>query len=314
MKTLNGLILDVPPYLKPSYRISPFETKYLSIHYNNSKKKKDSRINRYFDIRFPNQNHILTLNARGAIEQAIQILGLSKNDTVTIFTTTNNLYISSCVTNVIEKYCQWNREINNNTKAILLNHEFGYCIENINYYKSLNIPIIEDFAHSFDANNSTNTATTSGDFLVFSLSKYFPSQLGGVLVYNKEYQLSTNIDPDTDRYIANSISPYIEQLGDIKKIRLKNYHYFCKLFKTINIYPHFKLEKDSIPAVFCFDVPTNIDLNKLKIYTNNHGIESSVFYGTNAFFVPSHQNLKHEDIYYIFTVIKNFMDNYNEYC
>lgn len=51
---------------------------------------------------------------------------------------------------------------------------FGYCSQEMEYYKSLGFPIIEDFAHSFVSDSVKNDAGQYGDFLVFCLSKFFP--------------------------------------------------------------------------------------------------------------------------------------------
>ena len=51
----------------------------------------------------------------------------------------------------------------------------------------------------------------------------------------------------------------------------------------------------------------SINLNDMKNFINSNGIESSVFYGENAYFVPCHQNLKKQDIEYIFEAIKYFL-------
>ena len=67
------------------------------------------------------------------------------------------------------------------------------------------------------------------------------------------------------------------------------------------------MSSGDVPGVFMFKVPDqNIDLGKLRQHVESHGIECSVFYGENAFFVPVHQNLNNFDIDYIFFTIKNF--------
>ena len=67
------------------------------------------------------------------------------------------------------------------------------------------------------------------------------------------------------------------------------------------------------PATTCvFNVDDKVDLNTMKEYINNHGIESSVFYGKKSYFVPSHQNLEKGDIEYIFTVVKSFLEDHKK--
>jgi hypothetical protein len=46
------------------------------------------------------------------------------------------------------------------------------------------------------------------------------------------------------------------------------------------------------------------DLQKLKNFLWDCGIHSSVFYGKDAFFIPSHQKLSEIDIIYIYNALK----------
>jgi len=301
----NGFILNVPEYLRPVYRISPFRTDDVSknhILFNAD----NTKFKNYLNDRFPERKIIVTENGREAIGKALRLLNLNKDDVVTIFTTTNSFYISGCVTKEIEKYCKWSREIEKNTKVLLVNHEFGFCSQEMEYYKSLGFPIIEDFAHSFVSNSIKNDAGKYGNFLIFSLSKFFPIQVGGVLIYNNEYKtISENNIYDT--YIQNIVSKYIDEINEIKIKRIENYNYYVELFSKIDIKPFFKLTENDCPGVFCFRVPESINLNDMKNFINSNGIESSVFYGENAYFIPCHQNLKKQDVEYIFEAIKYFL-------
>src|SRR3954469_21969037 len=116
-------VLNPDPFLLPSYRICPFQTK--DIAWNTNLPDDDDAVN-YFDNRFGKGNWQYTYNGREAIKLALESYGLDKNDLVTIITTSQNFYISSCVTNQIETFCHWNREIIPETKLIFVNHEFGY--------------------------------------------------------------------------------------------------------------------------------------------------------------------------------------------
>jgi hypothetical protein len=49
------------------------------------------------------------------------------------------------------------------------------------------------------------------------------------------------------------------------------------------------------------------DLNALKVYLNNNGIQNSVFYGEDAFFIPNHQNLSHTEIDYFYEVLQDYI-------
>jgi len=50
-------------------------------------------------------------------------------------------------------------------------------------------------------------------------------------------------------------------------------------------------------------------LPSLKTMLWAHGIQSSIFYGENAFFIPSHQNLDENDILYFSEVLEIAINN-----
>lgn len=303
----NDFVINAPVYLLPSYRISPFRTTDICKN-KNVEKVNNTYPEEYLLSRFLGKKALITHNGRSALGTSLSMLELNKDDVVTIFTTTNKFYISGCVTSEIEKYCQWSRKIERNTKAILVNHEFGFSSQKMKEYASLGFPIIEDFAHSFISDSEDGDAGYYADFLIFSFSKYFPIQIGGALLYNQKYHVSSYKKENINSYINNVISNHIESISNIKLKRLKNYNYYTKLFSKLSLSPYFIMYKNDCPGVFCFEVPKEIDLVKMKIFINSNGIESSIFYGENAYFLPCHQNLKECDIEYIYNIVKYFLE------
>ena len=174
-------IINPDQYLLPSYRISPFRTIDIAI---NNKLQEDDAIDSYFTQRFSNRPFSYFKDGKSAINEALAYYDLKKDDTVTILTTTNNFYISGCVTAEIEKFCNWSREMTPKTKVIFVNHEFGHPYENLEALKKYKLPIIEDCAHSFFSKDKNNTMGTIGDFVIYSFPKMFPIQIGGLLVSN----------------------------------------------------------------------------------------------------------------------------------
>lgn len=242
---------------------------------------------------------------------ALKALKLDRDDIVTIITTTNNFYISGCVTKEIEKICSWSREIEEKTKVLFINHEFGFCCQNLDYYKSLGYPIIEDFAHSFYSNSESFNAGLYGDFLIYSLSKYFPIQAGGVLVYSKKYEKDCEqefVYDDISKYCERVVSAYINQVEKIAEKRFKNYEYYEELFNQINLKSYFQVNINDCPGVYCFSLPNSVNLQEMKLYINSQGIESSVFYGVSAYFLPCHQALSNKDLEYIYSAVKSYLN------
>lgn len=310
MKLFNGLIINAPSYVLPAYRISPFRT--IDACKNKIFGSLDNdKTELYLSDKFEGKKLDITESGRSALGIALSMLKLKPDDVVTIITTTNKFYISGCVTKEIEKHCQWSRKIEKNTKVILINHEFGFCHQNIKKYIALGYPVIEDFAHSFVSDSINNDAGHNADFSIFSFSKFFPVQIGGALIYDKKYN-NLDMKNDFSFYTKNVVANYIDTIPNIKIKRLENYYYYLNLFDALDIQPYFKLQENDCPGVFCFKVPDQINLNDMKVYMNSNGIESSIFYGENAYFLPCHQNLEKCDMDYIFTVFKCYLEtNYD---
>lgn len=304
----NGFIINPPQHLKTSYRIGPFKT---SDNTQNSENFHSNNhcIDDFFAQKHPNKELLITDNGRSAINACLAILSLKADDVVTILTTTDNFYISGCVTAEIERYCQWSRKIEPNTKALFVNHEFGFCRQDMAELKSLGLPIIEDFAHSFLSDTEQQDAGMNADFIIYSFSKVFPIQVGGALLYDKKWHNKSLYASNMKDYILNIANHYLHDLKRIKEVRLDNYDYFEKVFSKKGFYPYFEKNTHDCPAVYCFQTPDAINLNKLKVFFNNNGIESSIFYGQNAYFLPCHQNITSRDVDYFFELICYFMEN-----
>ena len=296
-------VLNPDPYLVPCYRISPFQTK--DMHHNNELEQSDL-IDEYFGDRFQKRQYSYVADGRKAINIALQQYQLQKNDVVTIFTTSGNFYISSCVTKEIEKFCKWSRKIEPATKLLFVNHEFGFPYKKINELKKYNLPIIEDCCHSFFSTDEENAIGNTGDFAVYSFPKMFPLQLGGLLVAKNNLHNSrdANIELATLRYIKNVLSHYIPQKDIIIKRRIENYAYLKNKLNKAYFEERFPLSEGLVPGVFMFRIKNkNVDLPALKNHLYAHGIQCSVFYGEHSFFIPVHQNLIKPDLNYFIEAI-----------
>lgn len=300
----NNLVIDPSPELTPVIRIAPFKNVHLQKKTFSEKSMGISSA--YLSKRF--HNYQLAQKGRSAISIALSSFNLSKEDVVTIFTTSGNFYISGCVTKEIEKYCRWSRELLPQTKVIFVNHEFGYPYPDAWSLKKYNLPIIEDCAHSFFTEEESIGKV--GDFIVYSLSKAFPVQMGGVLVSpKKDLAFLHREDEDLNFYILSYLSPSVDNIDSIKKIRLSNYQYLENRLSSIGITPYFSLDKGVVPGVFLFRWLDNIDYPALKVFMQSNGVESSVFYGKNAFFVPCHDGVTEMEADYMCSLLEYYYKN-----
>ncbi len=307
----NGYVIGPEKELLPDYKISPFSREDML----NNRNLPDSRlIDEYLQARFGERLVQYTRNGRRAINLALQTLHLSSEDIVTIFTTSGNLYISSCVTNEIRKFCRWSRKIEKNTKLILVNHEFGYPYERMKELREYGLPILEDCAHSFFSIDEGSLIGNAGDYSVYSLPKIFPMQIGGMLLQKKERdgqspKVDNLLTKDEYLYIKSVSSHYIKDKDEICRSRRVNYEMLKELLRPLGITERLELKKGIVPGVFLFRSTLSLDaLSELKKYMYKHGIECSVFYGEGSFYIPIHQNLREDDLVYFREVIGSFID------
>ena len=304
-------IINPDPYSLPCYRIGPFTTRDLA---SNHILPVSNHIDSYMNERFNGKNYIYTENGRRAINIALSRFALKKDDIVTILTTTGNFYISGCVTGEIEKYCKWSRSILPETKVLLVNHEFGYPYIDLSSLKRYGLPVIEDCAGSFFSHDNEFHTGNVGDYTIYSFPKMFPIQVGGLLVTNNGDDLS-GVDGYAQgilRYTKNVLSAYIDTREEIIRSRINNYMILKDLFEKLGFSERFPYRNGVVPGVFMFKTGNSaIDLTELKKYFWAHGVQCSVFYGEEAFFIPVHQALNESDLSYFAEILKSFIEKHS---
>jgi hypothetical protein len=300
----NDLVLAPDKALVPAYRISPFRTTDIS---DNRSLPDSDRADDYFRSRFPGRSFVYCESARQGLGLALREIRPRESDVVTILTTTGNFYISGCVTREIEKVCRWSRQLEPQTKCILVNHEFGFPYQELQALARHGLPIIEDAAHSFASNNAEQSVGTVGDYVVCSFPKFFPVQVGGLLVARQQCPVSEPLGPDCKRYLHKVLSFHLDSIDSTCAARKENHRALAARFATLSCPPRFELNPVAVPGVFLFKTPEHVDLPALKLWMHQHGIESSVFYGERAFFVPVHERLRRSDLDYFAEVMRTFL-------
>ena len=300
-------IVNPDPFLVPSYRMSPFVTADITI--NSRLTNKDSAVT-YLNEKFGNRNWQYTYNGREGINLALQNYNLKPTDLVTILTTSQNFYISSCVTKEIEKFCRWNRELLPETKVILVNHEFGFVYPEMEKLKATGLPIIEDCCTTFFSQDANEKVGKYGDFSVYSMPKFFSIQIGGILVNNTNTSVyKSKLSDNETQYIQNVLSDQLTEKESMLQKRKENYYYALNKAALLGFTTRFNYEAKTIPyAIVLNNNSVVTDLNKLKIFLSQNGIQNSTFYGEDAFFLPNHQALSFTDIDLMFQTIAYFIE------
>ncbi len=309
-------ISNPDPYSLPTYRIGTFVTQSISRNHllDNSHAKTATD---YLNKRFGENNWIITSNGREAIAIAMQQVGLTKEQTTTILTTSGNFYISGCVTSTIQNFTKWEREKTKNTAAYFVNHEFGYPYANMEELVNQGLPIIEDCCTTFFSQDENKKLGTYGNFAVYSFPKFFSIQIGGLLV-GPGIALICNsnavkLSLEEREHILKVVGYELSFIEDILDKRQKIFTYAAQKFENIGFTLRFASQENVVPSVLLLNNNGIIkDLQRLKDFLNAHGIQNSVFYGEDAFFIPNHNMLTHKDIDYFQFVFKQFLKLYND--
>ena len=175
----------------------------------------------------------------------------------------------------------------------------------------MGIPVIEDYCTSFFIGDVSNEVTKKSDYFIYSLSKFFPLQRGGLIVSNKnECRLpQNNLELNLLEYLRNAMSFFIRNLESSLSIRRANYHYGVTLFSEFGFSERFDSSADSVPLVLLFNNNGVIkDLPKFKKYLTNHGIENSIFYHEDAFFIPCNQAMNKTEFDYFYFLVREYLN------
>lgn len=296
---MNTYFVNPDPYYTPKISIGPFDLKSENL----LKREPDPSI-----LQVLGNNLVFTHSGKNAIGIAIEELNLGKSSVIGIVTTSGNTYVSKCVTETISRYCDWIIYDNKQkVDCLIVIHEFGFLLdlESMNYLRSLDVPIINDFAYSFLSLYMSERTDFENEISLTSFPKSFNINFGGLIhLPNKKNRI------DDQKIRAEIIKELSYQLNtdSIEKnisLRKRNREHFQKELRQYG-YDVIWNKSEISPGVCMISPQKPIDLQLLKIFLQRNGIESSVFYGENAFFVPVHHLLSKREIEYVCYMIGAF--------
>lgn len=237
--------------------------------------------------------YVLTNSGRHALDLILTDLGLQPDDVVTIVTTSGSEYVSSCVTSTVERYCRWSMKRETRTAAVIAIHEWGRACEHIIEHLGTGIPVIEDCAYAFATRYADGEPVgRRGDYALFSLTKMFSVNFGGAAIAPAGRQLPFAM-PEADRlFLLSAVSPELARLNDVLEARRQVWQDLARRFAATGVHPFFKPVAGEQPSVFMFaHDPETIPFPELRRRFDAHGIEASVFYGSDAFYIPAHHRI-----------------------
>jgi hypothetical protein len=123
--------------------------------------------------------------ARWLFNAVLASLDLTRSDEIAILTTSQDVYVSICVSVPSFNYCRIARAVTEATKVVVVIHEFGYAFPDLaahaDEWRARGITIIEDCAHVAGLVVDGRVVGSFGDYGLFSLSKILPTPVGGLL-------------------------------------------------------------------------------------------------------------------------------------
>lgn len=297
---------DLESMIKPFISISPFSYHTLSQTCGDNIDQKYNCISINKELR----NHLgrdffFTNSGRHALDLVLDHLKLKQNDVVSIFTSLGNYYVSGCVTKTIEKYCKWSMDMEPKTKAILVIHEWGIPHPGIKQLCKLGFPVIEDCAYAFASADDSGLVGKHGNYAIYSLTKFFSVNFGGIVCGLSN--LKFNMSEIQENYICRLIGRELFDIDEVILKRISNWNYLKSLFSSVNAEPYFELKPKLVPGVFMFKADTCLSLEEIKAQYWKHYIECSVFYGTNAIYIPCNQSLNKGSLEYMFAVYRSML-------
>jgi hypothetical protein len=295
-----GLVINGDPFYSPKIGISPF-----SLSSPKNPQSIDAKgIDKLNQI-FQSSAWTFTESGKSAIDLALNSLSLERDDEVWIQTSSGNSYVSRCVTQKISNYCNWSMEKSAKTKVIYFIHDFGRDgSQQIEHLRVTGMPIIEDAAYGLITAKEGKWDFSRSEFLLFSFPKVFEMQFGGILCGTGVRKTQSG---ELVNFVARGASKWILSSEDIFTRRRHIYSLLKLEFEKLGFTASYALAEHENPGVFMFETDREMQLDDLKIFFNEHGCESSVFYGRSSYFVPVHQQLDENLIKYFADVLLAFI-------
>ncbi len=293
-------ILHSDPYLTPIIHMSPFSGK-LDTDFSQFDLTEKEILNLASNVLFGHpQNGVITDNGREAIKLALESIVNKSNFLISILTPSNSGYVSSCVTDEISNHCSYTFGESSNADAYFLIHEFGRPIKPSEHVLRSGKPIIEDCAYFCVTSEFSGGYGNEGHYIVYSLPKAFEMQYGGILFSRDKAILDLHRQSEPHPYLLSRLKHNILKLPQLNARRLDVYKFMQNLALHYGFEEVYRYDGRGIPHAFMVKTNDFIDVAKVKAYMNARGVESSVFYGGQAYFLPCHQGMTKVEVEYIF--------------
>lgn len=152
-------------------------------------------------------------------------LGLDRGDVVTILTTSQEQYVSICVSVTAFNQASISRVMTDRTRVVIVIHEFGYIDttlpERIADWRSRGILVVEDCAFVAGVRVGSGWVGDYGDAALFSLPKIIPATAGGLLRTREPFELppmteAARVATAENKAVAEANLPYVDRFNALR--------------------------------------------------------------------------------------------------
>lgn len=248
-------------------------------------------------------------NGKWLLDGVLRHLNISREDEIAILTTSDERYVSTCVSITCFNYAKISRVVGPNTKVVIVIHEFGYVYPDIKNYvcnlKERGIVVIEDCAHIIGCDINGKKIGSFGDYALFSLPKISPARAGGLLRTTKNIKLpvlNSNLSQLTNIGIAGA-EKYLPKYKFFNKGRIER----AELLKS-QVNDLCNIFEPSHPAVpYFLGIVTS---EKSKIETSLPWIEFGATLRNDLVYIPTNPLASIN----LFELITNTIKNGGKIC
>ncbi len=294
-----------PPELQPTILLTPFDTACIGVEPRTdgeafSRSMLDKKAAGKPWTFFPRAMYgIFAL-----VKDLAEADGWKKDDEVFITTTIDGHYVSSCVTSAIEQTMKWSRELGPKTKAIFLIHEFGFKHPKLKEMRAeankRGIPLIEDCAYGW----GTDGCGVTGDYVIYSFTKEFPVQHGGIVVgkgysHKELWDRFGASDSGKESYCLRMLSPWIDEESQSRSRskRQANAAWYESLFGKDRTF--FPCDGGTDPGAYVLKIGGEEEMKIASEFVRRFGIECGNYWRAGAIMLPVHQRMERGHLDYV---------------
>jgi hypothetical protein len=252
-------------------------------------------------------------NAEFAVLSGLKALGVKQNDTVLILSSMPESTPAPPILNALDGYCNWTYNQQEDTKATIVNHRFGFPYQQTDDLEKLRKPILEISLDCLDLKFDNQKVGTLGDLSVFDFTRIFPMQFGAILVgeHFDDKHIWDNfgcLDVDKRNQTREQLGVFWDQQPEIHRHRIDLWEEYLKLFYQVGLEPISQPDENTIPSAFVFRTLPQYPPEAIRERLLSFGITVEIDREIGWVALPCHQNISPEHRDYIFGAYRGMMN------